>query len=360
MSRVVAIGLVVVATAVMAMLWPARLGGRMAYVTTHGSSMEPSLRHGDLVAVRTASTYRVGDVVAYRSRLLDTVVLHRIVAVHDGRYTFKGDNNDWLDREQPTSDDLIGKLALRIPGLGRRLGWARLAIPPAAALLILGGGTGLRRRHRRRTRTRMHAPAPSAATSALAWRTAAVTLAISAAALGAGGTYAAASPTTEPARAKVSYTQRSAFSYAADVAPGPVYPDGRIDTGEPVYLRLANAIDVTASYDFDAAASHRIQGTLSLRAEVRDGTGWRGIVELAPPTPFDGPHAGLTGRLDLAAIQTLLADFRVAEPARLRAATPSASSRTPPPRGPLAATGSRRRSRRSSTSTWTACGWRRT
>ena len=63
--------------------------------------MLPQLKPGDLVLVRSSGHYRVGDVVAYRSEFLHRVVLHRIVRMSHGRYTFKGDNNAWLDPDQP-------------------------------------------------------------------------------------------------------------------------------------------------------------------------------------------------------------------------------------------------------------------
>ena len=80
---------------------PAQLGGRTTYVSTHGISMEPRFHTGDLALVRPAAGYRVGDVVAYRSTVLHSVVLHRIIARDGDRYVFKGDNNDFIDPVHP-------------------------------------------------------------------------------------------------------------------------------------------------------------------------------------------------------------------------------------------------------------------
>src|SRR3954447_12712156 len=99
----------------LAVVWPASLGGQVAYVTTHGISMEPRFHTGDLAVVHPANSYRVGDVAAYHNRMLHTVVLHRIVAVSHGRYTFKGDNNSWLDQERPAQSQLMGSLVARVP-----------------------------------------------------------------------------------------------------------------------------------------------------------------------------------------------------------------------------------------------------
>jgi signal peptidase I len=94
---------------------PAQLGGTTTYVLTRGISTEPGIHTGDLAVLRPARAYRVGDVVAYHSELMHTVVMHRIVAIENGSYSFKGDNNSWLDPEQPTRNDLIGALIVRIP-----------------------------------------------------------------------------------------------------------------------------------------------------------------------------------------------------------------------------------------------------
>ena len=88
------------------LFWPAQLGGATTYVTTHGVSMEPGFSTGDLAVLRPADSYEVGDVAAYLSDSLNTVVMHRIVSVEGDRFAFQGDNNDWLDKDHPTSDEV--------------------------------------------------------------------------------------------------------------------------------------------------------------------------------------------------------------------------------------------------------------
>ena len=109
---VTAIGIVCVGYA------PTNLGGRTTYVSTYGTSMSPRFHAGDLAVVQPAHEYHVGEVVAYHSSTLrGAVVLHRIVAIHDGRFTFKGDNNNFLDPSHPTADRIVGRL--RVPGRAR-------------------------------------------------------------------------------------------------------------------------------------------------------------------------------------------------------------------------------------------------
>jgi signal peptidase I len=122
---------------------PPVLGGKTSFAVVDGTSMLPQLRRGDLVVVRRSSTYRVGDVVAYRSELLHRVVLHRIVAIEDGRYTFKGDNNTWLDPERSGARAIIGKRWTELPQAGRITGVLRNPLVAAALAFALALAWGL-------------------------------------------------------------------------------------------------------------------------------------------------------------------------------------------------------------------------
>src|SRR3954470_24599850 len=92
------------------LFWPTGLGGTTTYVSTHGTSMEPRFHTGDLAVLSPADGYSVGDVVAYRSETLHTIVMHRIVSVEADGFVTQGDNNDWLDRDHPTDDEILGRL----------------------------------------------------------------------------------------------------------------------------------------------------------------------------------------------------------------------------------------------------------
>ena len=128
---------------------PPVLGGSTSFVTVDGTSMLPELHRDDLVALRQSGSYEVGDVVAYRSALLQRIVLHRIVAVDEGRYTFKGDNNTFLDPEHPTREQLVGNLAVQIPIAGRVVPFMHVPwiVGVLAALLVLTLGLGGGARH---------------------------------------------------------------------------------------------------------------------------------------------------------------------------------------------------------------------
>lgn len=110
--------------------------GPLDVVTTHGISMAPRFHDGDLAIIRSTADYEVGDIIVYRSTALQKVVMHRIVAEEDGRYTLLGDNNAWADPERPTRDQFIGKLVLRIPQ-GRT--WLQRGTLPVVLSIIVFG-----------------------------------------------------------------------------------------------------------------------------------------------------------------------------------------------------------------------------
>ena len=308
-----AVGLVVTLAAG---LWGAATAtGQIASAATHGTSMEPVFHQGDLAVVRPAGSYEVGDVVAYHSELLDTVVMHRIVARDGDRYTFKGDNNAWLDKDQPTKADLIGTLWVRVPRGGSALGWirSRLLVLVAAILFLGGGAASGTRRHRRKGSTTPMAPTtPITRTRLHTWW--GVTAGLGALAVGCAalGLTASTRPTTTTVPTKIDYTQTGEFSYSAPAPVGPVYGTGEVNTGDPVYLRLVPAIDIDFAYTFTSPTTRAASGTVALAAEIADGTGWTHRVQLQRPTPFDGERADATGRLVVADLQALLAEVHAA------------------------------------------------
>lgn len=376
-ARLVAVLALLAATAAAAWaLWPVSWGGSTGYVTTTGISMRPLLTAGDLVVLRPADSYRVGDVVAYRSTVLRSVVLHRIVAVEgtalDPRYVLKGDRNDWLDPDRPGDAELVGRMVVRIPQGGTFVeSFARpgpLLVLAVISLLTSGTGAVVGRLARRRARadrarrTRRRSPgawrtrppdggplpgpstalprqrtpsdggtrggpgrrgraggAPSAARPGASgasggmrapmlrvpapWMlplllAAAVTCgAVAALAVGAG-------PVSTTTR-QLSWTQLTELTYGATTAPGAAYPDGTVTTGDPVYLKLVDAIDlhVTSTAGFEPAPPGTreplpvvdqvllgVQGTLSHPG------GWSRDVDLtlAPVAADDPAAAGVT------------------------------------------------------------------
>ena len=307
MRRAIWTGAAVV-IAVAGWLWlvgPTALGGQTTYITTHGTSMEPRFHTGDLAVVRPADDYRVGDVVAYRSDLLHTVVLHRIVAAEDAHYTFKGDHNSWLDPEHPTTDDVVGKLAVRVPHGGVWLD--RASSGPVLGLLAFGvlasGGTAVQtRRSRRRPTMTRHAAAATGLTGLPAFlrslspgvRTAAAaTAAVGILGLTLGA-LAWAGPREVPMAGQQHATQRMTFSYTAAVPKTPAYDGTTVSSPEPVFRKLANIVDVHYTYRGDP-------GAVAVDAQLSAASGWHSTIPLAAAQKFSQGRYEGTVRLDLKA-----------------------------------------------------------
>lgn len=86
------------------------------------SSMEPTIKIGSLVLVRKETSYKVGDIVSYKTLQNNSPITHRIINIskNQGRYFFhvKGDNNEHQDPYLVSETELIGKVIFMIPFLG--------------------------------------------------------------------------------------------------------------------------------------------------------------------------------------------------------------------------------------------------
>jgi signal peptidase I len=307
-------------------LAPAQLGGRTSYVVVHGTSMEPHLHEGDLVLLRRRETYGVGQIVGYRSRQLGRNVLHRIVDIRGDRYSFKGDNNDFVDPEHPTADRLFGREWIVLPRLGSGLERLRsplgIALLAAVSVLLLGmGGTAETRRRRSSAQPRRNAPGPEPARREPPPRTgsgssvSAVGLALALAGIGVLGAAlllgaaSARHPTRRTVVDPALYVQRGAFSYSAEVPVGAVYQRPVLSTSEPVFLRLVHDLRVRFAYRVRSERPSGFAGTARLDAVLADGSGWRRVLPLAPARRFTGTKTALGGTLDLDAVRGEIGRF---------------------------------------------------
>jgi signal peptidase I len=311
-------------------LWPATLGGRTTYLVTQGVSMEPAFHSGDLALVRPASGYGVGDVVAYRSGTVHSVVMHRIVAVEDGLFRLRGDNNSWVDPDRVPPSDVVGRLVGQVPRGGDlllqlrepyTLGVGGVLVALAGALLRLI----LRRRGRRAGHgltsarspsqqvdpgARRHPP-PSHDAQRLLPHAMTVTASASVAFLSVG-VLAWVMPASRVDSRAVAYTQRTALTYRASVPASPAYPTGELVTGDPVYPALVPALDVAASYRVTTSAGAALEGTRSVDAVLATQDGWTRTIPLVPPRPFRGDGFDVTAHLDLAEFARVIRDVEAA------------------------------------------------
>jgi signal peptidase I len=311
---------------------PTPLGGQLSYVVVHGGSMAPGLADGDLAVVRRADAYEPGDAVAYESTELERVVLHRVVRSEQGRLALKGDANNWVDPGRPTDDDVLGRLWFSVPAVGTAVEW--LGEPLHAAvlcgLLVLAcvGGTGATvGRRRRRRQAQDDIPTVAAASrpgpglqdgearvplGAELTHAGLLVAGFGAVVFVALGIVAFSRPTTHETTSELGYAQRGEFTYSGLAPAGAVYPQGRVTTGQPIYLRLVDTLQVAFSYELGTEQATGLSGGARLVAELSDGSGWRREMTLASARAFTGSTVRLSGPLDLVELRALIARVEAA------------------------------------------------
>ena len=309
-----------------AVLAPAALLGSTSYLSAYGNSMLPYLRGGDLVVVRPADQYRVGDVVAYHNPILQNeLVLHRVVGFDGTRLVLKGDHNTWLDEYRPTMQDIVGKEWFHVDGIGDVIGRLRAPVNGAAlfgvaGLFAMGVPSSLsnwilgqrqRQRQRlvgRRRRSARRPSTPGLVTGVgVALAVAVVALIASAAAFA----YAQRQPATVTRGVAVPYTQLASYSWSGTAPKGAVYPTGTFATGDPVFLKLAGKMQVRFTYVVTSGDPVVTTGTTSMTATVQSTqTGWKRTVVLTPEAPFVGNKADITGTVDVAGLLSMAVAYQ--------------------------------------------------
>lgn len=300
-------------------LWPIGLGGSTGYAVIVGTSMEPMLHRNDVAIVRQSSEYHVGEAVAYHSRTLDRIVLHRIIRVHDGRYVFKGDANDFVDPGAASRSDLIGRYWFKVGGAGPAIVWVQrpwhaALIAGILGLFIFGSGTGVAVRSRRRRRrspkpARTPSPRPTVPVArgrAHAWQPTAVVGVVLLVVFATLGVVANGLPATRQIPTDRLYDQTGSFSYTASVPVSPAYPSGRVASAEAVFTRLVHQLDLRYTWRFASAHQHTLHGTAALAADVSDGAGWTRRIQLVAAEPFTGDHLTLAAMLQLDSLEAML------------------------------------------------------
>ncbi len=137
------------ATIGVAVVWcvflrPVALGGPASYIVVHGYSMSGTLAPGDLVITMAQGSYSAGDAIVYRvpsGAGKGLLVVHRILSVDAAGYTMQGDANAFQDPWRPNASDVVGRMVITLPALGRFLSalanpFVLAAVWGLAALLV--------------------------------------------------------------------------------------------------------------------------------------------------------------------------------------------------------------------------------
>ena len=114
-------------------------------------------------------------------------------------------------------------------------------------------------------------------------------------------------PTGRPTSRSIPYTQHAEFSYAASVAAGPVYPNGRLTTGAPIFTNLVHRLAIGVHYTIDAPGAQRLRGTEQLALWLSAPSGWKRLISRTPVRAFRGDSFIAGVWLNLAQVNELLA-----------------------------------------------------
>jgi signal peptidase I len=289
--------------AIWAAFAPARLGGHVAYVIVNGISMEPGYHFGDLTIMRKAASYQAGEVVTYRDADMQAYVIHRIISVEGDRYVLQGDNNSWIDAYRPTNAEIIGKLWIHIPKLGRIFKWLRSPLNMALTIGLLGGVlmAGMIINPSKHRRSKSNPKGNQAGTLEIALylfgSMALVFLGLS--------IFALTRPITRPADT-IQYQQESHFSYSATGTPI-IYDTETVRSGEPVFPKLTCFLNIAFTYQLTGDQVQAVSGNYQLIARVMDEqSGWQRTIPLNERTTFNGNSFSAASNLDLCQIVSLV------------------------------------------------------
>jgi hypothetical protein len=273
--------------------------------------MEPLLHKGDLAIVRAAPSYHVGDVVAYHSSTLRTVVLHRIIGRDGDRYVFKGDNNTWVDTDHPEGSALIGRMEMKLPGVGTHV--QQIASPLGVGAMAAVAVFPVASKRRRRRDERRMTDQPKRPRGQPLWRhfdprlLAAMVVGVAALA------FAFTKSPTIHTTSDMPFDDHGEFSYSG-AAPGgsAVYQTDKVSSGQPIFFNLVDTIEVDFKYYASSSAPVIARGDLALSAEVSDADGWTYPIPLAPPAHFEASEAHSSATLNLRDLRATLTDMETA------------------------------------------------
>jgi len=311
---------------------PTQAGGMASYIIVIGNSMEPNFHVGDLVIAHEEPNYQIGDAVVYRNLELENFVFHRIISQEMGRYTLKGDNNSWTDTYQPSHEEVLGKLWLRIPRGGTYIQKIRT---PFVMTLIAGalGGilatslfTGKSKGNKHMNKKSIQEWFVSIKQKTRSWLAKSnntesqkssnpnkgnllegsfFVLGLVALASLIIGIISFSRPASRTVIDDVSYEHIGFFSYSAS-APQGVYDANAIKSGDPIFTKLTCSVDVSLQYTLIAQQAENIAGTYQLTAIISEPvSGWQRIVPLQTETIFSENAFGSTAKLNFCQMESL-------------------------------------------------------
>ncbi len=121
--------------------------GNFRVMIVQSGSMEPAIKTGSVVVIKSASEYKIGDVITFGPySKTKTPTTHRIYEIKGDcpncTFVTKGDANNGPDQRDIRLSDIIGKVLLDVPYVGyavatakKPVGFALIIIIPAAIII---------------------------------------------------------------------------------------------------------------------------------------------------------------------------------------------------------------------------------
>lgn len=311
-------------------LRPPVMGGDTTYMVVNGRSMEPTLYTYDLVVIKAADQYEVGDILAFQ--VADGLVIHRAIdGDQEAGFLMQGDNRGSVDPWRPTTESIVGQYLIDVPMGGYVVTWLGQPIVFGVAVIgisLIGSSFGARRVAGNRRRKRMQqdngtsgrAPSPAignwwpGSVRMLAGLIAATVVGVLLASLAALAFWNPAEGTEYVE--ELAYDHTSTFDYRAQVEPSTLYPDGTLAPVEgedgtialpqPMYTELSRSMTVDYSYALSTLLPPATTGEISVDLVIRSADGWTRSEPLMSPRRFEGPNAEARFDIDFAAVQAIL------------------------------------------------------
>lgn len=93
------------------------------FYTVQSGSMEPVIKTNSLIVIKSQPNYQANDIITFRSG--QTLTTHRLIDTKDGQFTTKGDRNDMPDNKLVSLSQVLGKVVLAIPFLGKPIAFIK-------------------------------------------------------------------------------------------------------------------------------------------------------------------------------------------------------------------------------------------
>ena len=268
-----------------------------------GNSMETQFHLGDLLLLRKASEYRIGEAVTYKNAEMGQYVFHRIIDVNLERFILKGDNNDWTDTYQPAEDEIVGKLWIHVPKAGKAIEWLRLPVNLAVAVALLGGAFMYDMLMKPNKKEKSGTKLPVNLNSSLEimlYGAGFVVLAFLGLCI-----FAFTRPLAKDTE-NIPYQQDGSFFYSATGAPG-IYDTDKVRSGEPIFPKLTCYLNIGYSYSVTSSQLQDVSGSHQMYARVLDEkSGWQRTLPMTAEKIFNGNSFLAMSTLDLCQVQALI------------------------------------------------------